>query len=824
MKTLIIIPTYNEADNIEGLLKEIFELNLDLSVLVVDDNSPDNTAQKVIDCQNHYADLFLLKRQAKDGLGRAYLAGFTWAKNNGYESVIQMDADFSHSPKHLSSILQTLADNDFVVGSRYVKGGSVVNWPLRRKLISLGGSLYARIILGLKIKDLTGGFNAWRKSVWEKFDESTIKANGYSFQIELKNQAVRAGHSWTEVPITFEERRNGQSKLRGKIIWEAVWRVWQIRLKNWHWPTISLLLATLLLATIVYWPGLHGTFLNWDDAMQVTKNPDIQALFLSNLKRMFSSFYVGMYQPMTSLTYAIEYKLFGLKSFNFHLFSLLIHLANVLLAFKLIKTLKQPTWLALTVASLMAVHPMNVEAVAWISATSTLLFSFWLLLATIFYLKYLEQNQRHYFWLSFGAFLISTLSKSAAIIFPFIMLGADYLKGHGSLKKNWPRIIFVFLISCIFGYLTLFGRQDTEHILNLGEFYNPLQRIIMVLYALFFYVAKFFAPLNLSPYYIYPQNPAQLPWIFYIYSLIVVVTLLVCFYLFIKKKLPKIITFSLLWFTVNLILVLKIVPLGSQITADRYNYLPAIGLILIAGYLAQKFWQKYPWLKKIFLIILLGTILFFAYLSRRQTAVWRDNVIFFNTAISQAPNEAGLYDLRGISKREIGDSVGALADANQAVAINPTDDLIRNDRALILAEDFGRYDEALSDLNFAIAIRPRFHLFYYNRGDIKVLKRDLNGAIDDFSQAIELEPHSKYFFNRGNCYFELNKYQEAIDNYNQAVNLNANFSLAFFNKSLALQALDKMTEACDSATQAANLNLVMAQNWYKENCLNNLQD
>jgi dolichol-phosphate mannosyltransferase len=233
-KPLVIVPTYNEAENISLIVPEIFKENPDVDVLVVDDNSPDGTGNKVLNMKAAFGDkLHLLSRPGKQGLGKAYIAGFKWGISNGYSHLIEMDADFSHRPLDLKKIVATLKSSqpqaDVVVGSRYISGGSTVNWGLLRKVISRGGGIYATIILGYLLRDWTGGFNGWRKEVLEKINLDGVKSEGYSFQIELKFKALGHQFQVVEVPIVFEDRRIGQSKMSLKIVLEAFWRVWKMK-------------------------------------------------------------------------------------------------------------------------------------------------------------------------------------------------------------------------------------------------------------------------------------------------------------------------------------------------------------------------------------------------------------------------------------------------------------------------------------------------------------------------------------------------------------------------------------------------------------------
>ncbi len=229
MKSLVVIPTYNERDNIGELTREIHRLLPDVDILVVDDNSPDGTQDVVRECQATDSRLHLLPRKGKEGLGKAYLAGFRWGLERGYEAIVEMDADFSHRPVDLKKVLAALPDHDFVVGSRWVPGGQTVNWGLGRKLISRGGSFYTRQILRYPLRDWTGGFNAWKASTLRKIGLESVRSEGYSFQIELKYRALRIGLRGIEVPIIFEDRRVGQSKMSSRIVIEALHRVWGLR-------------------------------------------------------------------------------------------------------------------------------------------------------------------------------------------------------------------------------------------------------------------------------------------------------------------------------------------------------------------------------------------------------------------------------------------------------------------------------------------------------------------------------------------------------------------------------------------------------------------
>ncbi len=231
-KVLVVIPTYNERENIEKIIKEVLRQSPDIHVLVVDDNSPDGTWEVVEKIKKKEKRVDLIKRPEKMGLGTAYVEGFKYALKNGYDVVFEMDADFSHDPNDIPRILQELNGYDMVIGSRYCNGVSVVNWPMSRLLLSYFANLFARKVTGVPIRDLTSGFKAIRRRVLENLNLSEIRSDGYGFQIEIHVRAYRKGFKIKEIPIIFVDRRSGHSKMSRRIVWEAFWLVWWLKLQS----------------------------------------------------------------------------------------------------------------------------------------------------------------------------------------------------------------------------------------------------------------------------------------------------------------------------------------------------------------------------------------------------------------------------------------------------------------------------------------------------------------------------------------------------------------------------------------------------------------
>lgn len=233
MKKIVIIPTYNEIENIEKIIRAVMNLPEIFHILIIDDGSPDGTADIVKGLRNEYPEkLFLLERKGKQGLGTAYIAGFKWSLAKGYEYIFEMDADFSHNPNDLIRLYENCKNgsSDLSIGSRYVTGGKVENWPLNRILISYGASVYVRLITWMPVKDCTAGFVCYTKKVLESINLDEIRFIGYAFQIEMKYRAWKKGFRLAEIPITFVDRKEGQSKMTKGIVKEAILGVWKMRL------------------------------------------------------------------------------------------------------------------------------------------------------------------------------------------------------------------------------------------------------------------------------------------------------------------------------------------------------------------------------------------------------------------------------------------------------------------------------------------------------------------------------------------------------------------------------------------------------------------
>ena len=239
-RKIVIIPTYNERQNVPALVPEVLAQDPEIEILIVDDSSPDGTGAVVTDMRAHEPRLHLLTRPGRQGLGPAYKDGFRWAIAHDADLIVQMDADFSHNPAMLPRFFNDIAGYDLVLGSRYVQGITVVNWPIERLLLSYFGNAYTRRVLGMSVRDATGGFKCWRRAALEAIDLEDVRSNGYAFQIEMTYRASTRGLRIREIPIIFADRTRGESKMTKRISLEALWIVWWLRLRrNEHRPPVA---------------------------------------------------------------------------------------------------------------------------------------------------------------------------------------------------------------------------------------------------------------------------------------------------------------------------------------------------------------------------------------------------------------------------------------------------------------------------------------------------------------------------------------------------------------------------------------------------------
>ena len=565
-------------------------------------------------------------------------------------------------------------------------------------------------------------------------------------------------------------------------------------------------------------PMLGNGFTNWDDGFYVMDNallrgPDWNGIFTQQVN--------DNYHPLTIITLAINFQLSELSPFSYLLFNLLLHLANTILVFYFIWLISgKKTFVAFLTALVFGIHPMHVESVAWVSERKDVLYTFFFLLSLIEYWRYLQTNRLAKYWSCFLLFGLSLLSKPAAIVLPFVLLLLDYWKGRRFDKKTITEKIPFVILSILFAIVTL-QIQSKQAIIGLDVF-SFWQRSLFACYGIMIYLARFFVPYPLSAFHPFP-SPGNLGWMITISPIIVIA--LFAFTLYHRKN--KLVVFSILFFVINLLLVLQLVSIGNTIVAERYTYVPYIGLAFLFSTWLNNYLDK---ASKVFLWLVPSVLVaVFGFMSFQRTKVWNNSLTLWNNVIDRYPNapvprtnranyfyklaidpshaaeakslyQQALedcnvalkteprhkpgYEIRGLVFQNLNRNTEALADGQTLVRLAPADRMgysISSTANMRL----NKPEEALADLDMCIKLKPDDDISLNNRGTILYNKKKYTEARDDYSRAIDLNPKGNYYLNRSFCYFELGDLSKAKadaqmalqkgtaidDNYRRSLNL-----------------------------------------------------
>lgn len=602
----------------------------------------------------------------------------------------------------------------------------------------------------------------------------------------------------------------------------------------------------LILTFFAYRLILENGFVLWDDDKYIQDNPYIRNI---NLKTFFSEYYMGNYHPLTMLGYALEYKAFGFNAKGFHLVSLVIHLLNTCLVYKSIQLLCNNPMIALVTSFLFGLHPMHVESVAWVSELKDLLYCFFFLASYIFYLKYQENATRKNYYLCLLFFLLALLSKAMAASLPVLFLVTDYLRhkkiNGASLREKLP----FFLLALIFGYIAILAQKSlgaTE-----STVFPFFYRIVFSSYAYCHYLFKLILPIELCSYYPYPIKVGETMPVFYYLYVLLVLSFMISLYYF--NRYSRKIGFGIAFFTVTIFLVLQLFPVGDNIMADRYSYIPSIGIFYLAGELTYWLWNKNQ--KYLVMGLLLVAGIFFTIQTQARCKVWKDGLSLWNDVIEKYDNVAPAYYNRGIYFHNKNQLKEAFQDFSKAIILKPNYADAYNNRSSIFIND-SKLDEALNDLNEAIKYKPRLIQAYFNRGYIHSRKNNFDAALKDYSKVIELQPEKdrlatvynlrailymnakkneealsdydaalrlkpdfiEVLNNRGYLLMSTNRSQDAISSYNAALQLNPKYAEAYFNRAFAYNLMGDKTKACLDWQQAIQLGFQKASEMYAANC------
>jgi tetratricopeptide (TPR) repeat protein len=595
----------------------------------------------------------------------------------------------------------------------------------------------------------------------------------------------------------------------------------------------SLTLVVLFILIILYYiPTFSNDFTNWDDAVNITGNPYITSFTFFNVKSWFTLPLLGMYSPVVYFSYAIDYAAGGLNPFTFHLTNLILHVLNVYLILLIIVQITNKRSHGIFLALIFSIHPLIISGVTPLSVRSNLLFTLFLLLAMRFYFKYLlNGNKALYLYLTLFFFLLSVLSKSAAVIFSFVLFASDYLFERKVSWKMFSEKLPFFAVSIFTGLLSLHFRNDAG--LSFND-YNFFDRVFLSFYSLSYYSFKWIFPFQFSPLYDYPlKNNGFLPAIYYI-SLIWLVLSGILIYYFRKNR---IFIFGIMFYILNLLLVIKIIPVGMEFVSDRYAYISSIGLLIsISGILLQ---LKQTHFDK-FLIPLLTLFVFcllWFYLSDNQRqSEWKDSKTLWSAVIEKQPNmtlawinmgvllndenkpkEAILYFDKSIklkanipegffnranAYKKLNNPEKALADYNLCLDADRNYYKAYLNRGILYYELKDFYS-AIRDVNKAISLHPNYTEGFYNRAVIKYELQDYKGAISDFSKSIQLNPNDyKSFMNRGSVYLMVDSLKQAFSDLTIAINIFPEYGLAYENRARTAVKMNMADQACRDLTEA----------------------
>ncbi len=617
-------------------------------------------------------------------------------------------------------------------------------------------------------------------------------------------------------------------------------------------PTKQLVLYAVLFALagfMVYWSSLSHGFVRWDDDWFVYDNPYVNDFSFDRIGSLFSEFYQGQYSPVTALIMAGQYALGEGSASVFHWVSLLLHLLNTALVFRIFRRLSENDWVALLTAGMFMLHPVQVESVSWISAQKVLNFSFFFLLALDQYVSYVKKIQpRRSLLLFYLFFTLSFLAKEQAVTLALTTFGIDYLlrRDFKDKKVYWEKIP-LFLLALVMGLITIYSTQSGEFLQD-SRSVHFLQQLAYSSYSLLLYAYKLVLPVHLSAFYPYPNEAHEaFPMLLYL-SILPVVALAYFFFKQIRRFRWWI--FGTYFFLANIILVLQVMPLRDFIIADRYLYLPALGVWFpLSHYLVQ--WARKKNLRNLSLSIMVVLGLFYTIQSNQRSGIWESSLSLFDDMATKYPKSSIALNNRGLAYADTKQYALAIKDYKEAIALNPSSLFPYNNLGIVLRE-MGKTEESEFYLSEAIAADSSFAQAWFNRAETRAARNDLNGAISDYSYFLGLRPEylkayvsrgiqyfkqeniesalqdlnhavdqgygAEAYLNRGVIYLNVQEYPLAIQDFNQSLALRPDFSHVYLNRGIAyLQMMDNRS-ACADFKRALQLGFRQAESLLKQHC------
>lgn len=566
---------------------------------------------------------------------------------------------------------------------------------------------------------------------------------------------------------------------------------------------------------ITLFPSLYNKFTNLDDTQYVLENFSIKSIGAESLKTIFSEQFVGNYQPLTMLSYMIDYKFFGLNPFGYHLMNLIFHLLGTLFVFLIIKKISGNNLTAFITSLLFGIHPLHVESVTWISERKDVLYGFFFLWALYLYVSdkpnlasinteaSLPKVRKRFFagkktMAILLLFNLALLSKAQAVILPVVFFLVDFLMNRKITKNVIIEKLPFFILALVFGLIAI-KVQGKAGAMQTFQYFPFYERILFSCYALMTYLHKLILPINLSCFYPYPETNDKINTVWVYLSPVVLLTLTMIFWKYFRKS--RIILFGVSFFLITILLVLQLIPIGDALYADRYTYIPSIGLFFIAAHFVS------PYLKnKAVTAAVIAYLVFLCYLAFQRTKVWKDSITLYTDAINKGYKAAILYNNRGAAFTDIKNNVEALKDFTSLIELKPRYPNGWRNKGLV-HERLKQEEEAIKSFSEEIKYYPNDYTNYLSRGTLYVKKQNFESAIKDFTKIIELQPNrGEGYYARSEAYGKSNRLTEALADINKAIEFAPANGQAYNNRGIIYSISGKFQEAVNDFTKSLKLN------------------
>jgi Tfp pilus assembly protein PilF len=584
-------------------------------------------------------------------------------------------------------------------------------------------------------------------------------------------------------PQSCSHQANESSQPAPRTAVSSLWRICSVALP--------------IVATCVCFANAIGNeFTNWDDPLYVLENDLITSLAPAHLKVMFSTFLVGNYHPLTVLSLAFDYWLYGLNSSGFHATSVAIHLCNVVLVLAVTQMLSGSRVVSIVAALLFGIHPLHVESVSWVSERKDVLYAFFYICALCTHIQFLRSTphkQRHfyYYYATILLFLCSLLSKAQAVTLPVALLLIDTCMGCQLNRRSMCRMLPFFTLAVVFGVLAVVAQKHAGAIPDMPTL-SFVERVVCAPLNIVLYVAKLIAPVKLSAFYPYPALDNWLSYILYLTPAACVVVLIAVGARRLRGLVvrDRIAFFGVAFFLINIALLLQVLPVGASMISERYAYLSSVGLCMLLGYGFNRVWcastqnpsTQQLRLRVLAVCALTGYSVWLMKVTIERNTVWRDSETLWSDVLRQFPRATIAYLNRGSYYQVRGDHERALADFNAGLIVAPNHADILANRCDVLRQTT-KYERAIADCTKALELSSRHTAAYTNRGITYSMIGKRDEALADFKAAIALEPwNPKHYSNLGNLYNMSGMYDVAIEYYSRAVALRPDYYTAYFNR------------------------------------------